>query len=538
MCYFLSNIYRITDEILADVGTYFSRITCSEDDQCKCVVPKYIPGQNLESYLLRQPHLRLANLVQFSEEVLEPHSEVDQMVYVRECQDYIMQAVEDVQNVEEGLKKLEQPPPWSVVEVDANSLYPTMYQQPMPAGAWRFDGLSSTREERLNTTLEDREASSGEDFHEDFQFYEGDEFDMDKFRATYDFMKVYEADLEDFPRFNWWGIFMIDVEYKGSVEQPFTSTLPTKFSGNIWWDLRRKSKIKLTSHDLYISSALGWVVTKFYWTVMIPTSNIYKDVIKETYEVRKMLKSDKDLKEKSYKLVMNSCYGQSNMKNQPTFKFFKDSDVPEVVPDTWCKRSIKEIGGGYLRVKTKEEKEFIKSNHMGVFVLASARMYMHWIAKVLGFFDCDASQLEDKIYYTDTDSFYLSYSAVPKMEKRNLIGNNLGQFKIDTGNGTNSFILAGTFNVRKHYSLIYFDGERLQFKIKQKGLSNPLKMNSAMSVFTQNEKFVKYEREGKQISSEGLMTNTTKRVDGSGVLFYCLNKKQRVGSSKNQNALG
>ncbi len=529
MCYFLSNVYQTTDEVLEEVGTYFSRITCSEEDRCKCVVPRYIPGQNLESYLLRQPHLSLVNLVQFSEEVLEPHSEVDQMVYVKECQDFILQAVEDVRTLEEGLKELDKPPAWSVVEVDANSLYPTMYQQPMPAGAWKFDGLSSTREERLKTTLEDREASSGEDFHEDFQFYEGAEFDMEMFRATYDFVKVYEPELEDFPRFNWWGIFMVDVEYRGRVEQPFTSTLPTKFSGNIWWDLRKKSKVKLTSHDLYISSLLGWVVTEFYWTVMIPTSNIYRDVIKDTYEVRKLLKSDKDLKEKSYKLVMNSCYGQSNMKNQPTFKFFKDSEMPEVLPDSWCKRSIKEIGGGYLRVKTKEEKEFIKSNHMGVFVLASARMYMHWVAKVLGFFDCDANQLEHKIYYTDTDSFYLSYSAVPEMEKRKLIGNDLGQFKIDTGNGINSFILAGTFNVRKHYSLIYFDGERLQFKIKQKGLSNPLKMNSAMSVFTQNEKFVKYEREGKQISSEGLMTNTTKRVDGSGVLFYCLNKKQRVG---------
>ena len=154
------------------------------------------------------------------------------------------------------------------------------------------------------------------------------------------------------------------------------------------------------------------------------------------------------------------------------------------------------MGDDLYRGKLTSEKEFFRPNQVGVYTLSSARFYMHWLAYKLGWFDSDAHQLNEKIFYTDTDSYYLTYNTVSKMKNLGYIGSELGQFKIDTGDGKKYIILCGLYNVRKHYSLIYLDGNDVQFKIKQKGLSCPLKMNSAIKVFSQNSKFILNQRLG------------------------------------------
>ena len=190
------------------------------------------------------------------------------------------------------------------------------------------------------------------------------------------------------------------------------------------------------------------------------------------------------------------------------------------------------MGDDLYRGKLTSEKEFFRPNQVGVYTLSSARFYMHWLAYKLGWFDSDAHQLNEKFFYTDTDSYYLTYNTVSKMKNLGYIGSELGQFKIDTGDGKKYFILCGLYNVRKHYSLIYFDGNDVQFKIKQKGLSCPLKMNSAINVFSQNSKFILNQRLGLSERSEGLMTRTTQRHTGIGVHFKCILKRQRVGNPR------
>lgn len=118
--------------------------------------------------------------------------------------------------------------------------------------------------------------------------------------------------------------------------------------------------------------------------VMFLTSYLFKDTVKEVYEKRKQLKSEGDQLQTVFKLVMNSFYGSTNMKNTAVYKFTTDPD--SLSEDEVVMRTLTKVGEGYYRVKSREQKEFFKPNQIGVFTLSAARMFMHLVALHLGFF--------------------------------------------------------------------------------------------------------------------------------------------------------
>ena len=124
---------------LDTVYEFFSDSTCGLN--CTCFTPKPKEGQTLESYLLCQPHFRniqwYRELAVILDEVLErPLGQSDELIEY--TLDWVSSCIEKKERLVEGLKTLEEPPPWGVVEVDANSLYPTQFMCPTPGGSIKF----------------------------------------------------------------------------------------------------------------------------------------------------------------------------------------------------------------------------------------------------------------------------------------------------------------------------------------------------------------------------------------------------------------
>ena len=283
----------------------------------------------MESYILCQPHFRniqwYRELAVILDEVLErPIGQSDDLIEY--TLDWVSSCVEKKERLVEGLKTLEEPPPWGVVEVDANSLYPMC---PTPGGSIHF---SSSKKDLLPSLSinEKEQISKADEFGPDsamlddcFTFHEHgkiESFYEQSFTCTNDDFP--EVNLgEDFPTFKYFGVIQVDIEYCGSVEKPFTSVLCSKIGGELYWDLKKKSSYFLCSHDLYMALKVGWIVTKYHHGVFFGSNYSHKKVIKEIYDKRKELKKNKNSSETVYKLNMNSFYGSSNMKNVNKYIF-------------------------------------------------------------------------------------------------------------------------------------------------------------------------------------------------------------------------
>lgn len=113
------------------------------------------------------------------------------------------------------------------------------------------------------------------------------------------------------------------------------------------------------------------------------------------------------------------------------------------------------------------------------------------------------------------------------MESLGYVGNKLGQFKDDTGK---SNVLAGLFTVRKGYFLVIFDGDKVVFKSKMKGLSNGLRNNPALQIYKEHHEFI-YGRSHGHVS-RGLITTTTSRKPNRGIVFKTIQKQMRRGNAK------
>ena len=165
-------------------------------------------------------------------------------------------------------------------------------------------------------------------------------------------------------------------------------------------------------------------------------NNTINSVIEEIFEERKKLKANDNPAEIVYKLIMNSGYGKSIMKEIETDTlFFDDEEEMKVYISrnfNWVIEYENIKDSKLWRVKViKPINTHFNIAHVGVSILS-------WSKRIMNEVMCLAEDLNLQMYYQDTDSIHLNQGdeiilskEYYKKYKKVLIGDNMGQFHSD-----------------------------------------------------------------------------------------------------------
>ena len=168
------------------------------------------------------------------------------------------------------------------------------------------------------------------------------------------------------------------------------------------------------------------------------------------------------------------------------------------------KKQLKQNNGEQINEYTK-----LMPSHLGVFILAHSRRIMNnFILSIDGF-------KKPEIFYTDTDSLYISNKNWNVLNKHGYVGNNLSQGKNDYGSGGIVFALFIAPKI-KYCVVLNEDGileEKITFKgynVKNIKVLDFLKMINKEDVMTQvNKPWKRSFRDGVVIpDNEDLQTKT------------------------------
>lgn len=234
----------------------------------------------------------------------------------------------------------------------------------------------------------------------------------------------------------------------------------------------------------------------------------FRSYIEMLFNLRKKFKEEGNkVGDELIKLLMNSLYGKTVQKDITTLNHIWNENTLKNNFDESVKHFEKINDNQYLIKKEMTDDEFLKKNiitrkflekeqvkkidetslieqssqttslieqssqttslmpsHLGSFILAHSRRIMNnFILEIDGF-------KEKHIYYTDTDSIYISNELFSKLEEAGYVGGNLGQGKNDYGIGG---IFYGLFIAPKvKYCLIIDKYGRLSEKKTFKGYNN------------------------------------------------------------------
>ena len=160
------------------------------------------------------------------------------------------------------------------------------------------------------------------------------------------------------------------------------------------------------------------------------------ETIQHIFNERKKLKAQKNPAETVYKLIMNSAYGKTILKEIETeIRFFNDEDDMNVFISrnyNWI-QSYEQIDNSKMWVldKINPINDHFNIPHIGVSILSMSKRIMN---EVMGL--AEDNNLE--MFYQDTDSIHISKQHIEILAKlfedkydRKLIGEDLGQFHSD-----------------------------------------------------------------------------------------------------------
>lgn len=161
-----------------------------------------------------------------------------------------------------------------------------------------------------------------------------------------------------------------------------------------------------------------------------------RDKIKYLFEKRKELKKQKNPAELIFKLIMNSSYGKTIMKETLTESFFIRGEEKKnsFIRNNYYKmKDMINIDNSDLYKITcfKDLNRHENRPHIGSMILSMSKRIMNEVM-------CTAEDNNINIYYQDTDSMHLENKNIEKLSKvfknkynRELIGEELGQFHSD-----------------------------------------------------------------------------------------------------------
>jgi len=160
-----------------------------------------------------------------------------------------------------------------------------------------------------------------------------------------------------------------------------------------------------------------------------------KDVIEEVFQARIQKKKENNPMEQIYKLIMNSSYGKTCLKEVNEKHDYVPNDKFEKFMSrnyNWIKKAVQcENGNGYRITSTNPVFDHHNRAHIGIQILSMSKRIMNEVMTT-----AEDNQLP--IYYQDTDSMHMHLQDVPKLQKafnkkfkRELIGKGMGQFHSD-----------------------------------------------------------------------------------------------------------
>lgn len=180
-------------------------------------------------------------------------------------------------------------------------------------------------------------------------------------------------------------------------------------------------------HDIKYEIIKGYYFNDGY-------NNKINTVIKKIFEKRLELKKEGNPAQEIYKLLMNSGYGKTIMKEHTReTKWFNTLEKA----DAYCMINYNSviskttIGSKYKLEVIKPINEHFNRCHIGSHILSMSKRIMNEVI-------CLAEDNNINIYYQDTDSMHIVNKEVNKLSKifkkkynKELLGKNLGQFHCD-----------------------------------------------------------------------------------------------------------
>jgi hypothetical protein len=179
------------------------------------------------------------------------------------------------------------------------------------------------------------------------------------------------------------------------------------------------------------------------------------EAITELFELRLKAKKEGNKIEQVYKLIMNSAYGKTILKeSHEQIIYVKKDDINKFIENkynfvkTYSKIMVHDNNFyNYRVVMYKSISDHYNIPQVGVSILSMSKRIMNEVM-------CLAQDLGIKIYYQDTDSMHLITGDIEKLEKayndinkRLLIGKKFGQFHTDFNLSDNFY----TFNNIEEY---------------------------------------------------------------------------------------
>jgi hypothetical protein len=204
--------------------------------------------------------------------------------------------------------------------------------------------------------------------------------------------------------------------------------IPGRIKSMLEWSLRDKKNHVYDSVTIRDAIKYGYTVENItygiYWNQSRP---VFKEYIEKMFEMKKAADQEKKKALKAEaKLMLNGLFGKQIQRPIcDVLEVCEQHDKEKILflQEKFGIESFKVIGNKiYVYSKREYElKDMNKPYHLGVFILAYSKKIMNdYINKFDGFRD-----LESKIYYTDTDSLFIT---TPQRDKLlPYIGKELGQ---------------------------------------------------------------------------------------------------------------
>ena len=289
-------------------------------------------------------------------------------------------------------------------------------------------------------------------------------------------------------------------------------------------------KITLEDYIKYYNIKFD-IIQGVYWNEGIVDD--VRSTITDLFENRKKYKEEKNPIQIVYKLLMNSAYGKTIMKeSRERIRYIYDTvENPNATKDFEMKnynliKSYEVINHNKLKcVKYYIYKnKFAHENyaHLGTLILSMSKRIMNEINYI-------AHENKIPIYYVDTDSMHLPEDKIELLENkfkekynRELIGKNMGQFHSDFSSnkikGNIKAIETIILGPKAYYDLLEGDNGTQDNHIRLKGIS----LNSIVETAKLNNKSIKdlyidlYE--GKEISFDLVLGGVKMEYVKGGVI--------------------
>lgn len=160
------------------------------------------------------------------------------------------------------------------------------------------------------------------------------------------------------------------------------------------------------------------------------------DTIDYLFETRKLKKKEKNPIQEIYKLIMNSAYGKSILKEQTTeTRYFHNENEYKVYLDRNYDRIISTI---YINDCSIIKVESIASINRHQNIAQVGVSVLSWSKRIMNEVICLGEDIGLKLFYQDTDSIHMYQDDIEKLSdafekkySRVLVGEELGQFHSD-----------------------------------------------------------------------------------------------------------